>query len=126
MKPNLELDLMKSDYIANKCIISDVYSQNLYAALCNNRFFKGALDEGGISYEQEWTCSWRHAGGIVADLRNCNEDYLDWYCSGIGDKEGYLSEGKVSDEILKDLGELGWTVKSYEPRLEPGIYNNSW
>ena len=50
MKPNLELDLMKSDYIANKCISSDVYSQNLYAALCNNRFFKGALDEGGISY----------------------------------------------------------------------------
>lgn len=126
MKPNLELDLMKSDYIANKCIGSDVYSQNLYATLCNNRFFKGALDEGGISYEQEWTCSWRHAGGIVADLRDCNEDYMAFYCSGIGDAEGYLPEGTVSDEIRKDLGELGWTIKPYEPRLEPGIYRNSW
>ena len=126
MKPNLELDLMKSDYIANKCISSDVYSQNLYAALCNNRFFKGALDEGGISYEQEWTCSWRHAGSILADLRDCNEDYMTFYCSGIGDKEGYLGEGEVSEEIRKDLGELGWTIKPYEPRLKPGIYNNSW
>lgn len=126
MKPNLELDLMKSDYIANKCINSDVYSQNLYAALCNNRFFKGALDDGGISYEQEWTCSWRHAGGILADLRDCNEDYMSFYCSGIGDVEGYLSEGTVGEEIRKDLGELGWTVKPYEPRLEPEIYTNSW
>ena len=126
MKPNLELDLMKSDYIANKCISSDVYSQNLYAALCNNRFFKGGLDDGGISYEQEWTCSWRHAGGIVADLRNLNEDYLDWYCSGIGDKHGYVSESVLTEEIRKDLAELGWTIKPYEPRIEPGIYQNKW
>lgn len=126
MKPNLELDLMKSDYIANKCISSDVYSQNLYAALCNNRFFKGALDDGGISYEQEWTCSWRHAGAILATLRDCNEDYMAFYCSGIGDIEGYLPEGTVSDEIRKDLGELGWTIKPYEPRLEPGIHRNFW
>ena len=117
MKPNLELDLMKSDYIANKCIGNDVYSQNLYAALCNNRFFYK---------EEEWTCSWRHAGGIVADLRDCNEDYMYFYCSGIGDGGGYLSEGTVSEEIRKDLGELGWTVKPYEPKLKPGIYNNSW
>lgn len=105
MKPNLELDLMKSDYIANKCISSDVYSQNLYAALCNNRFFYG---------EEEWSCSWRFAGGIVADLRNLNEDYLDWYCSGMGDKEGYVSESIVTEEIRKDLGELGWTIKPYD------------
>lgn len=119
MKPDLEVDMIKSDYIANKCIGNDVYSQNLYAALCNNRFLKGALDEGGISYEQEWTCSWRHAGGILAHLRDCNEDYMSFYCSGIGNVEGYLSEGTVSEEIRKDLGELGWTIKPYEPRLQP-------
>ena len=113
MKPNLELDLMKSDYIANKCISSDVYSQNLYAALCNNRFFYG---------EEEWTCSWRHAGGIVADLRNLNEDYLDWYCSGMSAKNGYVSESIITEEIRKDFGELGWTIKPYEPRINPGIY----
>ena len=116
MKPNLELDLMKSDYIANKCISSDAYSQNLYAALCNNRFFKGGLDDGGISYEQEWTCSWRHAGGIVADLRNSNEDYMDWYCSGIGlkDNSNFMSEGCVNNEIREDLLSLGWTIEPYD------------
>ena len=118
MKPNLELDLMKSDEIANKCIHSDIYAQNLYAALCNNRFFYD---------KEEWTCSWRHAGGIVADLRNSG-DYMDWYCSGIGlvDKEGYVAESVVTDEISLDLMKLGWTVKPYEPKLKPGIYQNSW
>lgn len=106
MKPNLELDLMKSDEIANKCIHSEIYSQNLYAALCNNRFFYG---------DEEWTCSWRMSGGIVADLRDKGETYLDWYCSGIGlaDKDGYVAESVVTEEISLDLMKLGWTVKPY-------------
>jgi len=117
MKPNLELDLIKSDEIASKCVHSDVYSQNLYAALCNNKFFYG---------EEEWTCSWRHAGGIVADLVDANGDYMDYYCSGMGDKAGYVAESVVTDEISLDLMKLGWTVKPYESRLEPGIYRNEW
>jgi len=116
MKPNLELDLMKSDEIANKCVHSDIYSQNLYAALCNNRFFYG---------NEEWTCSWRFAGGIVSDLRNSG-NYMDWYCSGMGDKIGYVSESVVTEEISLDLIRLGWTIKPYEPRLESGIYRNEW
>ena len=71
-KPNLEADLLKTEYIVNKCKSSEVYSQNLYAALCNNRFFKD---------NEEWTCSWRYAGGIVADLRDVGEDYMSFYCS---------------------------------------------
>ena len=118
MKPDLELDLLKSDEIVNKCIHSKIYSQNLYAALCNNRFFYG---------EEEWTCSWRFAGGIVADLRDMGEDYITFYCSGIASKEnGYVPEGVVTEEISLDLMKLGWTVKPYEPKLEPGIYKNVW
>jgi len=118
MKPNLENDLLKSDIIAEKCKNSDIYSQNLYAALCNNRFFYN---------DEEWTCSWRYAGGIVADLRSNGEDYMDWYCSGIGGlSENYVSESVVTDEIRLDLMKLGWTVKPYEPRLEPGVYTNVW
>jgi hypothetical protein len=104
MKENLELDLLKSEYIVQKCV-NDNYAQNLYAALCNNRFLKN---------NQEWTCSWRYSGGLVADLRNLNEDYMDFYCSGMMDKEGIVGEGTVTDEIREDLGKLGWEVKSYE------------
>lgn len=108
MKANLEQDLLKVNYIVQKCK-NDKYAQNLYAALCNNRFFKN---------DEEWTCSWRHAGGLVADLRNKGEDYMDFYCSG--------NEGQVTSEIRNDLLNLGWVVKPYEPRLEPDIYRNEW
>lgn len=108
MKANLEQDLLKVDWIAEKCQ-DPFYARDLYGALCNNRFFKN---------DEEWTCSWRHAGGLVADLRNKGEDYMDFYCSG--------NEGQVTSEIRNDLLNLGWVVKPYEPRLEPDIYRNEW
>jgi hypothetical protein len=118
MKANLESDLLKSDTIIQKCKHSEAYSQNLYACLCNNRFFYG---------DEEWACSWRYAGGIIADLRSNGEDYMDWYCSGIGGlNQNYVEESVVTDEIRSDLMKLGWIVKPYEPRLEPGVYRNVW
>jgi hypothetical protein len=105
MKPDLEKDLFDNQNIVNKCKYSKVYSQNLYAALCNNRFFYG---------ENEWTCSWRMSGGIVADLRDCGEDYLDYYCSGMINLDGSVSESVVTDEIRLDLAKIGWIVKPYE------------
>jgi hypothetical protein len=106
MTPDLEKDLLKVDYIIQKCKNNDVYAQNLYAALCNNKFFKN---------NEEWTCSWRMSGGIVAGIRNMGEDYIDWYCSGIGCKtQGYVPESVVTSEIRNDLLNLGWVVKPYE------------
>lgn len=117
MDHNLEFDLMNDKIIIEKCRHSRVYCQNLYSALCNNRFFYG---------DEEWTCSWRTSGGIVADLRNEGESYIDYYCSGMVDKPGYVPEGDVTDEIRLDLMKLGWVVRPYEPKLEPGVYTNVW
>jgi hypothetical protein len=119
MKFDLEQDLLASAYIKDKCKNSDTYSQNLYAALCNNRFFKE---------EYEWTCSWRMSGGIVADIRDVGENYMNWYCSGIACDHitEYVPESIVTEEIREDLLKLGWTIKPYEPRLKPGIYRNDW
>lgn len=121
MKSDLEIDMLKTDWIVNKCKSSDVYAQNLYASMCNNRFFKN---------NEEWTCSWRVAGGIVADIRNVGEDYMTFYCSGIGsdksDINDYVGEGFVTDEIRSDLSKIGWVIKPYEPRLKPGVYRNEW
>lgn len=116
MKPNLELDLLKSDTIADKCLYCDIYAQNLYAALCNNRFFYG---------QDEWTCSWRFAGGLVSDIRNSG-DYMDWYCSGSSKKIGYVEESVVTEEISLDLIRLGWIFKPYERKLKTGLYHNIW
>lgn len=116
MKSSIEYDLIKTDWIVQKCQ-NKTYAQNLYAALCNNRFFKD---------EDEWTCSWRYAGDIVSHLTGGN-NYMDYYCSGVAaGRNGYVSEGEVTSEITNDLLNLGWTHKPYEPRLKPGLYINDW
>jgi len=38
------------------------------------------------------------------------DDYIDWYCSGISDKDGSVQEGTISEEIKEDLKKLGWSV----------------
>lgn len=102
---DMEYDLRKCDWIVAKCKDSETYAQNLYAALCNNRFSRDG---------REWSCSWRHSGGIISNL--CERgDYIYWYCSGImGDNgpihQGYLPEGTVSEEVLNDLHRLGWSL----------------
>lgn len=114
-KNNLEYDLRSTDWILKKVRENDTYAQNLYAALCNNDFIKN--DVWPILTEDDWGCSWRYAGGIIADMRE-EGDYMDWYCSGIGLSDGCVSEGIVTDEIQDDLLKLGWLVKEYDDGLK--------
>lgn len=119
-KNNMEYDLRTCDWMLTKVRANKTYAQNLYAALCNNDFVKN--DVWPILKDQRWSCSWRYAGGIVANMRE-EGDYIDWYCSGIGDGLGngdadrllgYASEGEVTDEIKADLLRLGWIVIDQE------------
>ena len=112
---NMEYDLVTTDWILEKARTNENYAQNIYAALCNNGFIK--MDVIPILKEEEWGCSWRYAGGIVADMRQ-EGDYINWYCSGIRGavsydddlKEGYVPEGCITDEVRSDLQRLGWAV----------------
>ena len=131
MKDNMEYDLVTTDWILEKVRASESYAQNLYAAMCNNDFMKREM--WPILKEQTWGCSWRSAGGIVADMRQ-EGDYIDWYCSGIGGqnlaydgtmteeewkaKTGYVSESVVTEEIEADLYRLGWLVVKYDETKE--------
>ena len=108
-KNNLEYDLRNTDWIIAKVCESDTYAQNLYAAMCNTDFTKN--DIWPILQEDTWHCSWRYAGGIIADMRE-QGDYMDWYCSGIGGQIGEVSEGVVTDEIREDLLRVGWIVRA--------------
>jgi hypothetical protein len=133
-KDNMEYDLRSTQWIIDKVKASDVYAQNLYAAMCNNDFTKN--DVIPILTEKRWHCSWRSAGGIIADMQE-KGDYIDWYCSGIRDvkildddefqaltkeQQEYYIQGKkfvsescVTDEIREDLLKLGWIVIDEEP-----------
>ena len=136
LENNMERDLCTSPMMLAKVRDSRVYAQHLYAAMCNNDFQKN--DVWPTLKGETWSCSWRHAGGIVADMRE-QGDYLDWYCSGIYDdqimepslfddltedqqthykdslyyKESrtFVPEGVVTDEIKFDLLILGWVVQ---------------
>jgi len=133
-KDNMEYDLRSIEWILEKVRGDDVYAQNLYAAMCNNEFVKREM--WPILKDQRWSCSWRHAGGIVADMRQ-EGDYIDWYCSGIRNDNyqddpndtteltieqeafrkkiaAYVPESVVTDEIENDLFKLGWLVVKYD------------
>lgn len=125
---NLEYDLRTTGWILDKVRASDVYAQNLYAAICNNEFQK--IDVFPILADQKCSYSWRYAGGIIADMQQ-KGDYIDWYCSGIRgepldddqfqqltteqreqyiESKQYVCESIVTDEIRADLKKLGWQV----------------
>lgn len=124
---NMEYDMRTCDWMVAKVRASEAYAQNLYAAMCNRDFQKNEV--WAQLKDQTWGCSWRYAGGIVADMRG-EGDYIDWYCSGIQgmdddqfqtldaeSKERYLymrnnfvGESVVTDEIRQDLFKLGWIV----------------
>lgn len=124
MDRDLEQDLWNSVEFLNKIRTRDDYAQNVYAALCNMRW--QPIDVIPILRDEYWSCSWRSAGGLVAEFRRAiaREDYMDWYCSGMGgigafaDDEHqaqatfiakkYVPEGVVTDEILADFAALGW------------------
>ena len=135
-KDNMEYDLRSTQWIIDKVKGDDVYAQNLYASMCNRDFTKN--DMWPILTEKRWGCSWRHAGGIIADMQE-KGDYIDWYCSGIRDakdldddqfqqltkeqqeiymrNKAYVGEGMVTDEIRKDLLKLGWIVLDDEESI---------
>jgi hypothetical protein len=100
----------------------------LYAALCNQAWQRNEIWHR--LKDQQWSCSWRHAGGVIADMLG-KGDYIDWYCSGIRgemltdiefaelsheaqvrykETEAFVPESMVTDEIREDLRRLGWTV----------------
>lgn len=124
---NLEFDLLTTDWILEKVRNDEAYAQNLYASMCNTDFVKN--DVWPILTDKRWSCSWRYAGGIIADMRQ-EGDYIDWYCSGIRNDDyqvehenptqlqkerlditnKFVGEGYVTDEIRNDLFRLGWIV----------------
>lgn len=106
---NMEYDMNQSEWFVSRVRGSKTYAQNLYAAMCNNSFQK--QDVWLVLKNAHWSCTWRTAGGIVADLEDQGGDYMDWYCSGMGDKDnGHVAESVVTDEIRADLALLGWHV----------------
>lgn len=92
------------------CVKDDAYAHKLYSALCNTEWQPD--DVMDILKDATWSSSWRSTGGIIAELRSCREDYMDWYCSGF--------EGYVHPDIRADLKRLGWVCTEEDDAEEFG------
>ena len=125
-KLNLEYDLRSTEWICSKAKARESYAQNIYAALCNQAWQQN--DVWPLLKGETYRCSWRYAGGIVADMRE-QGDYIDWYCSGIRGGTSldddvleqidpgadFVPEGCVTEEIRKDFFKLGWIPVNESP-----------
>lgn len=96
----LESDLSA---LADRLRTDDAFADELYCALCNADW---RHDDG-----TEWSGSWRYSAGLVADLRELGECYLDFYCSAS------QAEGTISDRVTHALAELGWHGTGHGTRL---------
>lgn len=112
----MDMDICQCDDIIHRVRSDARYAQNLYAALCNTEWVYDDVFE--VLRGNNWRCSWRSAGGIIADIRG-EGDYMDWYCSGMiaghpdddldpDPAQGHVAEGTVTDQIRQDLLAIGW------------------
>lgn len=99
-EPNLD-HLLKDieKYLGQKMREDLGFAVKVYGALCNvdwyHKTYPSPPNPNSVG------CSWRFAGGFVAQVRGiAGEDYMDYYCSG--------GEGVVDGEIEEILGQHGW------------------
>lgn len=110
-KYNLEKDMKNSKEIIS-LLMDKAIALEFYSALCNVEWqqIDNIPDDEKIIdalmgvQSDIWSCSWRYAGGLIAQIRsdnyNVNENYMDFYCHG--------SEGSISDLVRTTLKQLGW------------------
>lgn len=117
---DVETDLKANIEVCQKIASDMVFAQHVYAALCNQRYFRSDVAHDD---QEPWTCTWRRAGAIIADIRNTHynepqntgviEDYIHWYCSGMGFMEGAVDEGIVTSDIRQMFSDMGWYIVAY-------------
>lgn len=100
-EPDLEQDLYKSSKIKQKCENIE-YAEKLYGALCNSDWKKRTDPNPLTDWKNCWSCTFRYAGEIIANIRNVGEDYLDFYLLG--------NYAELDEEIVKDIEELDWVL----------------
>ena len=95
MERDLEHDIKA---LADRARADRDFAIELYGGLCNAdwRHDDGAVWPGG---------TWRYVADVVAHLRGCEENYLDFYCSG--------GEGEITDRVAEAMAELGWRGVGY-------------
>ena len=117
--PDLEDEMRNDSEIIALCA-NIVIAKEFYAGMCNITWKKiKTIPEDDLIVEtlkgneyRHYLCSWRHAGSIIARIRNASlgvdEIYMDFYCTG--------NEGYASKIVIDNFKRLGWTTDESEIR----------
>lgn len=90
---DFEKDL--ADLFGEKMKSSDEFCSEIWSALANTLW----KHESFKVSEEEYGCSFRYAGGLIAEI-------IDWYCSG--------PYATVSNEIDLAMKAIGWTHREWD------------
>jgi len=91
-------------------ILDDEIAKEVWCALAN-------VDWYHPEEKQDYSCSWRYAGGLIAEFRGSG-CYLDWYCCG--------QDGVVSEFVRRSMRKLGWIFdNTREVCDEPGCLKDA-
>lgn len=82
--------------------LDKTFAHALYCALENQAW--------GGDGKQTFTCSFRYAGGLVAELRELGEGYMDFYC-GWGPDSSWSCT--IQPMVAEELAKLGWYPVEY-------------
>lgn len=82
-------------------IKEEEFARKLYDCLCNTIWYNKRTND-------IYSCSFRYAGGLVAELRNQGEDYMDFYCFS------FSGEGSYHREIYEPLNNNGYQAVKFK------------
>jgi hypothetical protein len=99
-KETVESNVVFHDLIRRtvlKYLDSEEKKTQIYNALCNIVWYNP-------KQLVQYSCSWRYAGGLVANVEK-SKDYLDYYCSD--------NEGEVESWIEEEFNKENWFPAKY-------------
>ena len=108
--PSLQADLSRDPAFLERIRADRAFAVAVYGSMCNARFRKGME-------RKRWGRSWRGAAGLVAEMRDLGESYIDFYLSDLRDEddtEGPADESALRHEVLAHYARLGWRLVGSE------------
>lgn len=81
-----------------------------YESFCNQVYIN--------EKRERFSCSWRYAGRIVAEMRDEGEDYLDYYLGDYIERSGLDQVPLHRNKVQEVYNRLGWRLLTIEDQVQ--------
>lgn len=104
---NLEKSL-RTDPEYLSLLKNEVFACAAYQSFCNEVYIN--------EHRERFSCSWRYAGGLIAELRDEGEDYIDYYMDFVKG-ELFDQTEQHKNTIQQIYNRLGWRLLTVEDQV---------